>query len=1015
MKYFVLALLTLSISNQLYAQEDLSKKSYAAIDSLILVSYKQRNYDQAILHSKVGLDKAEGEYGNVDTIFAKYLGNLGYFYKALGQFETASPFLLQAKKIIVQLQGKEHPNYSNIISNIASLYQVLGQFEKAEKLYLEAIQNRAKNIGKEHPDYARSLNNLGNLYQEIGIYEKAEAVYLQSQKIRAKVYGKDHPKYAIVLNNLAAVYHSMQMLERAEPLLLLSLSIKSKAYGEMHISNARTMTNLANVYNDMGRYTEAEKVLLQATNIEANFYGKEHSNYATNLSNLGSLYQKMGKYPQAKKLYLKAEEIYANTLGKENPNYAIILNKIATFYSKIKEYKKAEVLYHQAKNIQAKVLGKENISYATTLNNLASLYLSEGKLDLALSYSLQSMDANSGDLDSTFLLKDSKKWKKLIQADYYSNEVISNFTTTLLYITKAQYKKTKDPKDLNRHYELSQIAMQLNERIRNNLNGEKDKLRILKHNSDYIKHGIETAVLLDKESYFQEAFNFAEQNKSVLLADAVKGNRARALGDLPDSLIIQEIDLQKKIFKLKQKDLRERSNAEKQAQNQELSSLQVQMERFIASLKDKYPKYHALKYENITAKAADIQASLDDKTALVEYFLTDSICYLFWLSKTEIQVYPIAINAVKLKQSIHTFRSVLSNYNRVLKDEKKAYQSYIKIAHWFYQNLLEVALKGKDVENLIIVADGELGHLPFEAFLMTNVINRSILPYKDLHFLLKDYNVSYNYSATLWNENLTLSNKTNNGKILACASSYPPVDSALLELRLPYFFKLRSTLQELPAAQEEIKALSNNFEGTFLWNDATNEHFFKQNAADYAVIHLAMHGILDPNRPMLSSLVFTEDKDTLEDNFLQAYEISRLKLNADLVVLSACETGYGKFEQGEGVISLARSFMYAGVPSLVVSLWQVNDGSTAVIMKNFYENLAAGMNKAEALRQAKLSYLENTEGISAHPAFWSPFIQLGDSKPIYLATKGTWSYWLIGGGLLALVMGFFLWRRQRAL
>ena len=165
-------------------------------------------------------------------------------------------------------------------------------------------------------------------------------------------------------------------------------------------------------------------------------------------------------------------------------------------------------------------------------------------------------------------------------------------------------------------------------------------------------------------------------------------------------------------------------------------------------------------------------------------------------------------------------------------------------------------------------------------------------------------------------------------------------------------------------------------------------------------------------------MVFTENKDSLEDNFLQAYEISRLNLNANLVVLSACQTGYGKFEQGEGVISLARSFMYAGVPSLVVSLWQVNDGSTAIIMKAFYKNLADGMNKAEALRKAKLSYLQQAKGIMAHPVFWSPFIQLGDSKPIYLIQKGAWNYrdyLMVASVFFALVIVFFFWRRRRAL
>lgn len=130
-----------------------------------------------------------------------------------------------------------------------------------------------------------------------------------------------------------------------------------------------------------------------------------------------------------------------------------------------------------------------------------------------------------------------------------------------------------------------------------------------------------------------------------------------------------------------------------------------------------------------------------------------------------------------------------------------------------------------------------------------------------------------------------------------------------------------------------------------------------------------MHGVLDKEEPLLSSLAFTEIGDSLEDNFCRVYEISQMDINAQLVVLSACETGFGKFEQGEGVMSLARSFMYAGVPSLVVSLWQINDLSTAIIMQHFYGGLAKGLNKSLALKDTKQKYLAGTKGLASHPIF----------------------------------------------
>ena len=164
---------------------------------------------------------------------------------------------------------------------------------------------------------------------------------------------------------------------------------------------------------------------------------------------------------------------------------------------------------------------------------------------------------------------------------------------------------------------------------------------------------------------------------------------------------------------------------------------------------------------------------------------------------------------------------------------------------------------------------------------------------------------------------------------------------------------------------------------------------------------------------VLSSLGFTEDGDSIENNFLQAYEISKMKLKADLVVLSACETGYGKFETGNGIASLARAFMYAGTSSLVVSLWQVSDFATARIMQNFYRHLSAGMNKDEALQQAKIDYMKAAKGVAGHPAFWSPFIQIGNDKALSVNNNSSaFTYAFAGIAAFFLLLGVFFFKRS---
>ncbi len=334
-------------------------------------------------------------------------------------------------------------------------------------------------------------------------------------------------------------------------------------------------------------------------------------------------------------------------------------------------------------------------------------------------------------------------------------------------------------------------------------------------------------------------------------------------------------------------------------------------------------------------------------------------------------------------------------------------QLFIKDAYWCYQNLV-VPLMGShtNINQLIIIADHKLGHLPFELFLTKDASNEGVIFHK-LPYLIHQYNISYNYSAALWLESQIHQNTPANNKILAMAASYDKGDTGQYNLRLPAHNRIRNKLYPLPAAQNEVKRLSKIYKGYFGFDTLASEGQFKEMAPQFGIIHLAMHGQLNPEFPMLSSLVFTENGDRHENNLLQAYEISNLELQADLVVLSACESGYGKFEHGNGTASLARAFMYAGVPSLIVSLWQVDDLATSKIMSVFYEQLSQGKNKAEALRQAKLSYLENARGIKAHPAYWSPFIQLGNAAPTNIEKRS--NFWYIGWVVALCVLGLILY------
>ncbi|NJN78766.1 MAG: CHAT domain-containing protein [Saprospiraceae bacterium] len=224
---------------------------------------------------------------------------------------------------------------------------------------------------------------------------------------------------------------------------------------------------------------------------------------------------------------------------------------------------------------------------------------------------------------------------------------------------------------------------------------------------------------------------------------------------------------------------------------------------------------------------------------------------------------------------------------------------------------------------------------------------------------------------------------------------------------------LRDGTVQLQGTGKEIQAISTHFGGDFDQSETATKANFLKNAPDFGILHLAMHGEANYEHEKFANLKFTNTKGQSKEAYLlYQSEIANMDLNAQLIVLSACETGLGKYIYGEGIASLGRSFMYAGVPSVVMSLWKVDDKATSQLMPYFYENLAAGMSKDKALHEAKLTFLKKEDFSKLHPHYWAGFVAIGDVQPIKKQT--TWQYWLFGGLLMAtFVIGIFIWKKRK--
>jgi CHAT domain-containing protein len=251
-------------------------------------------------------------------------------------------------------------------------------------------------------------------------------------------------------------------------------------------------------------------------------------------------------------------------------------------------------------------------------------------------------------------------------------------------------------------------------------------------------------------------------------------------------------------------------------------------------------------------------------------------------------------------------------------------------------------------------------------------------------------------------------------KLLAVAPSYEK--TKLSQLTAQDNVNMRRDSDELmpiPGAFDEVNGVHRVFGGKTLMRKRATEKRFKEIAGQYDILHLATHGIINNEYPMFSKLVFAPGKDSVNDGFLNTYEIYNMQINAPLVVLSACNTGYGKLHKGEGIISLSRGFFTAGAKSIVMTLWSIGDKTSSMLMHNFYTNLAANQNIGDAMQKAKLDYLEQTDEMKAHPYFWAGYIVLGNTEATFEPDKPkTWFYpWIIIGMLV--IAGIMFRKRIR--
>ena len=476
-------------------------------------------------------------------------------------------------------------------------------------------------------------------------------------------------------------------------------------------------------------------------------------------------------------------------------------------------------------------------------------------------------------------------------------------------------------------------------------------------------------------------FEFSERSKVAgFLASMRELNAARF--SLPSGLIDLETEIRRQTGFYRELIANEQLKAAPDSQRLATwESLTFRLLRSRDSLnrifEEQYPSYYNLKYRNEVTSLADVDRVIGRRTNLLSYILTSEKLYIFVVNSRRTEVIVRDIDSTFFG-SLQRFREMLSVKPRTT-DSRAPFNDYMDLAFSLYRILLEPAEPYLEGDRIVVSPDNILSYIPFET-LVTEEFRSPELYYREAPFALKKYRFSYIYSVTLSSESERVTRSFRNN-LVAFAPSYDGM--VLDDTLLAAWPGMRGEIRDLPNAILEAEDAVNQCGGTAYLGENAFESTFKAEAQNYDIIHLSMHTLVDDRQPAFSKMLFSPGDSENNDGMLNTYELYSLPLRAMMVVLTSCNTGTGMLVNGEGILSLARGFLYAGSRSAVMSMWEVDDSSAPEVIRGFYKNLRSGQAKSSALRSARLRFLRTADQARSHPYFWSALVIYGDDNPLW--------------------------------
>jgi CHAT domain-containing protein len=865
-------------------------------------------------------------------------------------------------------------------------------FERAVSYFDQSKKIWIRLYGQTHPEVAECYLSIGNIFK-YSTYDffLAERNYESALKILEQLPEKDNVK-------LARTYYNLTTTNRSQRDHVKALSYGLRTLELMDVINnpifrERTYLTLANVYRDMENFPEAKQFYWKALNLNSvinkgNAFNEERAimNY-----NLAECYISEGNLPEAIRNYETAECCYSNITVSDHINYVLLLQQAGLAYSRVNNTKAQATLSRALNEAYNMGIRKGNV-VGQILMTIGSHYFKQSRYDSALRY-----------------------YERAIAEFSYGKGKNNNYHLYEAFIEKASILRKVNERKGDAHR--VKIILDCYTQAEKILDANRDALDIEQSKLDFFeKKGggmvADQFNMYEKiisylyesrntigDSLYDHALYFLEQSKMKSTHEALR-EAERFSGVLKgDSLLGKLRDYRSSFFDIQDRLNREESqDVPNQEQVAYLQNKIVEMDRSVQSLKseinERYPAFYSSSFSNLNPTIRELQNfCARDGSVLIEYFWGSEYVYALGMSNTDVLFLKLG-KTDSIEASVKEFTWHFTNTGSV--DEALAFEKYQQNGYDLYAMLVQPFAKLLAGKRIHIIPDGLISQLPFEALLTRKARNTGI-NYKNLPYVLHEHVITYSFSSVMLMK--PFNKISNRSQILAVGYTNGE------RYRYGKIPVLANTTKE-----PELDVVASYFSaGRFLKGADATEGNFKLYAPQVDLLHLAVHGSGDPDRDYSAQLYFKALADTVENGQLQSYELYRLRLKASLTMLTACESGIGKIYKGEGMMSMANSFVNAGCANVGLTLWKLNDQVSIKLMKVFYSDLTAGGRIDEALTHAKKNYLEEADEYTANPKLWAALVVYSNGDEL-VETSASWKMyvWLALVAILGFVCFLFV-------